>query len=87
MDFRKAEAISGLRGRESSRKIFNLVLSSGSGNDLNRTIEISKADQTKIDQTVIRILPILENIDSKLIYATLADLGIKFASKEDEVDS
>jgi hypothetical protein len=87
MDFRKAEAISGLRGRESSRKIFNLVLSSGRGRDLNRTIEISKADQSKIDQTVTQILPILENIDPKLIYATLADLGIKFASKEDEVKS
>jgi hypothetical protein len=87
MDFRKAEAISGLRGRDSSRKIFNLVLSSGRGRDLNRTIEISKADQSKIDKTVTKILPILENIDPKLIYATLADLGIKFASKEDEVKS
>ncbi len=87
MDFRKAEAISGLRGRDSSRKIFNLVLSSGRGRDLNRTIEISKADQLKIDHTVTKILPILESIDPKLIYATLADLGIKFASKEDEVKS
>jgi len=87
MEFRKAEALSGLRGRESDRKIFNIVLSAGQGNDLSRTVEISKTDQSKIDATVTQILPILEKIDPRLIYATLADLGIKFAEKEDEVNS
>ena len=87
MDFRKSEALAGLRGRDSARKVFNLVLSAGQGNDLSRTVEISKTDQTKIDATVTKILPILENIDPRLIYATLADLGIKFAAKEDEVNS
>ena len=87
MDFRKAEALAGLRGRASARKVFNLVLSAGQGNDLSRTVEISKTDQTKIDATVTQILPILAKIDPRLIYATLADLGIKFAGKEDEVNS
>jgi hypothetical protein len=86
MDFRKAEALAGLRGRTSARKVFNLVLSAGQGNDLNRTIEVSKTDQSKIDATVTQILPILEKIDSRLIYATLADIGIKVAQK-DEVNS
>jgi hypothetical protein len=85
MDFRKAEALSGLRGRASTRKVFNLVLSAGQGNDLSRTVEITKNDQNKIDATVTQILPILEKIDSRLIYAALADLGIKFASKEEEM--
>jgi hypothetical protein len=86
MDFRKAEAIAGLRGRDSARKVFNLVLSAGQGNDLNRTIEVSKTDQSKIDATVTQILPILEKIDTRLIFATLADIGIKIAQK-DEVNS
>lgn len=87
MDFRKAEALAGLRGRDSSRKVFNVVLSAGQGNDLSRTVEISQTDQTKIDATVTQILPILESIDPRLIYATLADLGIKLAGKNDEVHS
>lgn len=87
MDFRKAEALAGLRGRDSARKVFNVVLSAGQGNDLNRTVEISQTDQAKIDATVTQILPILERIDPRLIYATLADLGIKLADKEDEVHS
>ncbi len=87
MDFRKAEALAGLRGRDSARKVFNVVLSAGQGNDLSRTVEISQTDQTKIDATVTQILPILEGIDPRLIYATLADLGIKLASKNNEVHS
>ena len=87
MDFRKAESLAGLRGRVSARKVFSLVLSAGHGNDFSRTVEITKTDQKKIDATVTQILPILEKIDPRLIYATLADLGIKFASKEDEVNT
>jgi len=87
MDFRKAEAFAGLRGRDSARKVFNVVLSTGLGNDLIRTVEISQTDQIEIDATVTQILPILESIDSRLIYATLADLGIKLAAKKDEVHS
>jgi hypothetical protein len=83
MDFRKAESLAGLRGRNSTRKVFNLVLSAGQGNDLNRTIEVSKADQSKIDATVTQILPILEKIDPRLIFATLADIGIKVALKDE----
>jgi hypothetical protein len=86
MDFRKAESLAGLRGRDSARKVFNLVLSAGQGNDLSRTIEVSKTDQSKIDATVTQILPILEKIDPRLIFATLADIGIKVALK-DEVKS
>jgi hypothetical protein len=85
MDFRKAEAHAGLRGRDSARKVFNVVVSAGQGNDLSRTVEISQTDQAKIDTTVTQILPILERIDPRLIYATLADLGIKLANKEDKV--
>jgi hypothetical protein len=87
MDFRKAEALAGLRGRDSARKVFSVVLSAGQGNDLNRTVEISQTEQTKIDATVNQILPILESIDPRLIYATLADLGIKLSGKSDEVNS
>ena len=83
MDFRKAESLAGLRGRNSARKVFNLVLSAGQGNDLSRTIEVSKADQSKIDATVTQILPILEKIDPRLIFATLADIGIKVALKDE----
>ena len=86
MDFRKAEALAGLRGRDSARKVFNLVLSAGQGNDLSRTIEVSKTDQSKIDATVTQILPILEKIDPRLIFAALADIGIKVAQK-DEVNT
>jgi hypothetical protein len=86
MDFRKAESLAGLRGRDSARKVFNLVLSAGQGNDLSRTVEVSKTDQSKIDATVMQILPILEKIDLRLIYATLADIGIKISQK-DEVKS
>jgi hypothetical protein len=84
MDFRKAEALAGLRGRDSDRKVFNLVLSAGQGNDLSRTIEVSKTDQSKIDATVTQILPILEKIDTRLIFAALADIGIKIAQKDVE---
>jgi hypothetical protein len=83
MDFRKAESFAGLRGRDSARKVFNLVLSAGQGNDLSRTIEVSKNDQSKIDATVTLILPILEKIDPRLIFATLADIGIKVALKNE----
>ena len=83
MDFRKAEALAGLRGRSSARKVFNLVLSAGQGNDLSRTVEVSKMDQSKIDAAVMQILPILEEVDPRLIFATLADIGIKIAQKDE----
>lgn len=83
MDFRKAEALTGLRGRNSARKVFNLVLSAGQGNDLSRTVEVSKTDQSKIDAAVTQILPILEKVDPRLIFATLADIGIKVAQKDE----
>jgi hypothetical protein len=79
MEFRKAEAVAGLRGRDSSRKVFNLVLSSGQGNDLSETIEVSKNDQASIDQAIKQFMPILKKMDSRLVFATLADLGIKFS--------
>ena len=84
MDFRKAEAIAGLRGRDSSRKVFNLVLSSGHGNDLSKTIEVSINDQAMIDKTIGQILPILKKIDSRLAFAALADIGIKISKSDQE---
>jgi hypothetical protein len=85
--FRKAEALAGLRGRTSPRKSFNLVLSSGQGKDLSRAIEISQHDQSKIDAAVSKILPILTGIDSRIVYAALADIGVKFAVNEDEINT
>jgi hypothetical protein len=84
MDFRKAEAISSLRGRDSSRKVFNLVLSAGNGNDLSKTIEVSRNDQTTIDETISKILPILMSMDSRLAFAALADIGIKISKSDKE---
>jgi hypothetical protein len=84
MDFRKAEAIAGLRGRDSSRKVFNLVLSAGNGNDLSKTIEVSRNDQTTIDETISKILPILMSMDSRLAFAALADIGIKISKSDKE---
>jgi hypothetical protein len=85
MEFRKAEAIAGLRGRDSSRKVFNLVLSSGLGNDLAKTVEVSTKDQLKIDQTTNQIMPILKNIDPRLVFAALADIGIKLSQENQEI--
>jgi hypothetical protein len=85
MEFRKAEAIAGLRGRESSRKVFNLVLSAGHGNDLSKTIEVSTNDQLKIDKTTDQIMPILKNIDPRLVFAALADIGVKISQEQQEV--
>ncbi len=85
MEFRKAEAIAGLRGRDTSRKVFNLVLSAGLGNDLTKTVEVSTKDQQKIDQTISQIMPILKNIDPRLVFATLADIGIKVSQENQEV--
>jgi len=84
MEFRKAEAIAGLRGRDTSRKVFNLVLSAGLGNDLTKTVEVSTTDQQKIDQTISQIMPILKNIDPRLVFATLADIGIKVSQENKE---
>jgi hypothetical protein len=61
------------------------VLSSGQGVDLTRSIEISQHDQVEIDATVSKILPMLTDIDSRLIYAALADIGIKFARNKEEI--
>ncbi len=85
VEFRKAEAITSLRGRETSRKVFNLVLSAGLGNDLTRTVEVSTKDQQKIDQTISQIMPILKNIDPRLIFATLADIGLKISEENQEI--
>ena len=84
MEFRKAESIASLRGRDSSRKVFNLVLSAGFGRDLTQTVEVSSNEQNEIDQTISQILPILKNIDSRLIFATLAEIGIKISKKNKE---
>jgi hypothetical protein len=84
MEFRKAEAVAGLRGRDSSRRIFNLVLSSGQGNDLSKTIEVSKNDQAAIDQAIDQFMPVLKTMDTRLVFATLADLGIKFSQDSKE---
>ena len=84
MEFRKAEAVAGLRGRESTRRVFNLVLSSGQGNDLSKTIEVSKNDQAAIDQAISQFMPVLKRMDSRLVFATLADLGIKFSQDSKE---
>jgi len=85
MEFRKAEAIAGLRGRDSSRKVFNLVLSSGLGSDLAKTVEVSTKDQLEIDQTTNLIMPILKNIDPRLVFAALADIGIKLSQEKKEI--
>lgn len=85
MEFRKAEAIASLRGRDTSRKVFNLVLSAGLGNDLTKTVEVSTKDQQKIDQTISQIMPILKNIDPRLVFATLADIGIKISQENQEI--
>ena len=85
MEFRKAEAVAGLRGRDSSRKVFNLVLSAGQGNDLSETIEVSKNDQATIDQAIKQFMPILRKMDSRLVFATLADLGIKFSKESKDL--
>ena len=84
MEFRKAEAIASLRGRDTSRKVFNLVLSAGFGNDLTKTVEVSIKDQQKIDQTINQIMPILKNIDPRLVFATLADIGLKVSQENQE---
>jgi hypothetical protein len=84
MEFRKAEAVVGLRGRESSRRVFNLILSSGQGNDLSETIEVSKNDQATIDKVIDQLLPVLKKMDSRLVFATLADIGIKFSQDRKE---
>lgn len=84
MDFRKAESITNLRGRDSSRKMFSLVFSSGFGNDLTKTIEVSTKDQIKIDETTNRILPMLKDIDPRIVLAALADIGIKFSKDNKE---
>lgn len=84
MQFRKAESMAGLRGRDTSRKVFNLILSAGLGNDLAKTVEVSTKDQKKIDQTISQIMPILKNIDPRLIFATLADIGIKVSQENQE---
>lgn len=81
MEFRKVEAIAGLRGRDTPRKVFNLVLSSGSGNDLTRTIEVSTKDQDMINKTIKEIMPLLQNIDQRLVFATLADIGLQVSQK------
>jgi hypothetical protein len=81
MEFRKAEAVAGLRGRDSSRKVFNLILSSGRGNDLSKTIEVSKSDQAAIDHAIKQFMPILKTMEERLVFATLADLGIKFSNE------
>jgi len=84
MEFRKAEAVAGLRGRDSSRRVFNLVLSSGQGNDLSKTIEVTKNDQATIDQAITQLMPVLRKMDSRLVFATLADLGVKFSKDSKE---
>jgi hypothetical protein len=85
MEFRRAEALAGIRGRDSDRKVFNVVLSAGQGIDLSRTVEISKTDQAEIDAKVTEIFPILQKMNRRLIYAALADLGIRFSTNEDEI--
>ena len=85
MEFRKAEAIAGLRGRDTSRKVFNLVLSAGLGNDLSKTVEVSTKDQHAINQTISQIMPILKNIDPRLVFAALADIGLKISQESQEV--
>jgi hypothetical protein len=85
MDFRKAESMAGLRGRDTSRKVFNLVLSAGLGNDITKTVEVSTKDQQKIDETIRKIMPILKNIDLRLVFATLADIGIKVSNEHKEI--
>jgi hypothetical protein len=84
MEFRKAESIASLRGRDSSRKTFNLVLSAGLGHDLTQTVEVSANDQEAIDATINQILPILKNIDQRLIFAALADIGIKISQEKNK---
>jgi hypothetical protein len=81
MEFRKAESMAGLRGRDTSRKVFNLILSAGLGNDITKTVEVSTKDQQRIDQTISQIMPILKNIDQRLVFATLAEIGIKVSNK------
>ena len=84
MEFRKAESIASLRGRETSRKVFNLVLSAGLGNDLTKTVEVSTKDQHKIDQIISQIMPILKNIETRLVFALLADIGIQVSQENQE---
>jgi hypothetical protein len=60
------------------------VLSAGYGNDLSKTIEVSRNDQIEIDETIKKILPILRKMDPRLVFAALADIGIKVSKTDKE---
>lgn len=85
VDFRKAEAIAGLRGRHTSRKVFNVVLSAGQGNDLTKSIEISTSEQEIINIKVKELMQLFYNLEPRMIYAILADTGIKVSEKDEGV--
>jgi hypothetical protein len=77
--FRKAEAVAPLRGRNTHRKYFNLVLSGGNGRDIIHPVEISSLDQAKVNDVVATLKQALDGIDKNLIYASLAELGLQIS--------
>jgi hypothetical protein len=51
---------------------------------LSETIEVSKNDQATIDKVIDQFMPVLKKMDSRLVFATLADIGIKFSQDSKE---
>jgi hypothetical protein len=80
--FRMAEAVAPLRGRQTYRKYFNLVLGGGEGKDVIQAVEISDLDQTKVDDIVKILLNNLSGIDKNLVYASLVELGMKISQSD-----
>jgi hypothetical protein len=80
LDFRKAEAVAPLRGRQVSRRYLNIVMGAGEGKDIINSVEVSEADSHKINEIIGKILPTLENEKSEFVLAALAELGVRFSN-------
>lgn len=84
--FRMAEAVAPLRGRQTYRKYFNLVLGGGKGKDIIQAVEISDLDQAKVAEIVRVLRNNLSGVDVKLIYASLVELGLQISQSDSTGD-
>jgi hypothetical protein len=81
-DFRRAEALAPLRGRESTRRGIGVVFAASEGKDATGTVDIDDSDQPRVSQLAGKLLDALDKERHEVALAVLAEVGAALLMKK-----
>lgn len=75
IEFRKAEAMSPLRGRPAMRRVIGVVFGASHGQDASGLVDLAESDVPEVDQLVKRVLATVQQEKPAIVLAALAEAG------------